>query len=1339
MRQKYIRFYTSLILFLLCINAYTLFSSLLTHNTVTYYTGNSQNKLDSSNGNNLIFKVGTISEPVTIELVEAWDRGSNNVISQVVETLFAYNLSDPSLPRVNRLAQSYLWINSTTLQIQLRQGILFHDGTPFNASAAKWNFDRLLYLTNCTGTNTGTVALTQSLWMFPDSNTPIIKSVSTVDNWNITITLNAPYAPLMDLLCYVNAGMISPTSTPATQFIDLSSGQLIGTGPFQYEYYISGIEVYFTRWDNYWRDPAYFEEMYYLFFPSTDDLHYALLAHTIDYSQNPLYMNFPSYDADPQITVKRYSEDTGIAGLFYNHVGFNNLLFNITWRKVMSLAINYSYIIDVMQYGNAVRANSPISPGFGESYNTSATAADYDLSAARALMQSMGYGTAFTTDAEWIAVAEGPSPFLTVNYTYNTGNLFREQLFYALNNWYKLIGINVVENALSWANVVNLLFYDHEHLGIYALTWGPDYLNPFTMLYPLIDPSSDVNSAQIDDPWLNMQMEDVVITTDETARNNIYKNIQWYMAEVGYFHAYLSHPSVFFVHLTEIEGVPYNGADLFYAYPIYRAVPGPFSLTTNAGIPDDDGNFDLNWTISEGANNYSVYESSSYISTLNGSLTLLASEITDVNLSLSGYLDGTYYFIVVAHNNYGYTLSNCISVLVAVIYDHDLKVSLQLPASVEINSSYIVNATVINNGINVETSVQLYLYLDRLEVNSTTIPTLLVGQGSTIQYNWTPSAYKSYNFTTYAPPVPLESYMGNNIKTIVLYLLEPNFLDGLYIKHRFGQVGTFYETTFSYTPYTGGLYNESFDVGGMGSYVWQVDPTTRIMSGMAIFGDGAHTPAWIFTNTSLYDIIPIGVDGEGDHNFYVARELIYDLPGFGFVNVWELEDLTEPGGFAWYEKSTGILLNGTFSYGGGLSYYIFEFIDTNANFQYIIYDHEIIVTLDVPSIVELDNTYLINATVENNGLYDELGVSLFLYIDTILVNSTTIANLMVGTSQTIQYLWTPTEYRAYNFTAIAPAVPSESYTDNNRKTIYRYIIDTKLFDGLFIKHQFILGDLYTTNTTYSNYDGRLFYEKWNLHYMGMLIGTYTWMVDAETRVMAGASPFGEGAHSPMWIFTSVSLYDTVPIGVFMEGDHNFSVARELIYNLPGVGPVGVWELEDLSYPGGVVWYEKSTGILLNGTFAYSGGMSSYQFVFIDTNAPIETVSGNLPGDFLLSSNAESPDLDGNFDLSWTSSSDAVSYSIYRYSGLITEINGSLTLLADDIVVLSMALNNYADGTYYIIVVAHNIFGDTLSNCISITVSREVTPPGIPGYDGLLILASLGIAIALIIKKKYNRK
>jgi len=61
-----------------------------------------------------------------------------------------------------------------------------------------------------------------------------------------------------------------------------------------------------------------------------------------------------------------------------------------------------------------------------------------------------------------------------------------------------------------------------------------------------------------------------------------------------------------------------------------------------------------------------VYQYSSYITEINGSLTLLIAETTDLTFPLSSYSNGTYYFIAVAYNVYGDTLSNCIEVVVQI-------------------------------------------------------------------------------------------------------------------------------------------------------------------------------------------------------------------------------------------------------------------------------------------------------------------------------------------------------------------------------------------------------------------------------------------------------------------------------------------------------------------------------------------------------------------------------------------------------------------------------------------------------------------------------------------------
>ncbi|MHA1191330.1 MAG: ABC transporter substrate-binding protein [Promethearchaeota archaeon] len=514
----------------------------------------------------------TSAGPDTLELVDSWDSASNDVLEQVIETLFFYDLTDTDLPQINVLASSYHWVDTTHLQISLREGVRFHDGTPFTAAAAKWNLDRLLYLTNCTGTNTETVAQTQSLWMFPDGVTPIINNIVTVGALNITITLNGPYAPFLSTLTYINAGMISPTAHAdnATNFIDLTTGIPIGTGPFMYEKYIPGIEVRMNRFDGYWDGPAFFETVIYAIYSDATTAHNAFINYIVDWNAMTADQNQAIYDADPKIEVYRFTEDTGKPSLVYQYMGVNNNLYNKTWRKVMAYATNYSYVIDVIRLGNAFRATGAISPGFGAAYNATVVGPTFDIATARGIMQSMGFGVGFTLDSEWIAVAEGGTAFLDILYTFNTGNQFREDLFVGVHSWFKLVGINVVEDGVEWSEFLNYLFDDYNHLGLFAIGWAPDYLDPYNMLDPLFNPASSSNSAQVDDAKLNTMMAACLSETDTTARNILYQNIQGYMADIGFFHIPLYHSKSYYVHGVDILGIPYNAMGALRLYPVYR-------------------------------------------------------------------------------------------------------------------------------------------------------------------------------------------------------------------------------------------------------------------------------------------------------------------------------------------------------------------------------------------------------------------------------------------------------------------------------------------------------------------------------------------------------------------------------------------------------------------------------------------------------------------------------------------------------------------------------------------------------------------------------------------------
>jgi ABC-type transport system substrate-binding protein len=235
----------------------------------------------------------------------------------------------------------------------------------------------------------------------------------------------------------------------------------------------------------------------------------------------------------------------------------------------MSYAINYSFIIEVLREGQALRANSPISPGFGIPYNKSAKAPDFNITKAREIMVSMGFGDMEWTDQQWINKTEYYPGFRFVSYFYNTGNSFREQLFLSLHETFKLIGIDLEEKTPGWDP---LWYYwpEYEDLDMFAIGWSPDYLDPYKMLDFLFNPNSSSNAALVNDSKLNAMMALALETTDDEARNTIYKNIQGYMTEAC-FHVPLYHSKVISVHSADIHGVPYNAIGALQLFEMWRS------------------------------------------------------------------------------------------------------------------------------------------------------------------------------------------------------------------------------------------------------------------------------------------------------------------------------------------------------------------------------------------------------------------------------------------------------------------------------------------------------------------------------------------------------------------------------------------------------------------------------------------------------------------------------------------------------------------------------------------------------------------------------------------------
>ncbi|MBN1800752.1 MAG: PKD domain-containing protein [Candidatus Lokiarchaeota archaeon] len=179
------------------------------------------------------------------------------------------------------------------------------------------------------------------------------------------------------------------------------------------------------------------------------------------------------------------------------------------------------------------------------------------------------------------------------------------------------------------------------------------------------------------------------------------------------------------------------------------------------------------------------------------------------------------------------------------------------------------------------------------------------------------------------------------------------------------------------------------------------------------------------------------------------------------------------------------------------------------------------------------------------------------------------------------------------------------------------------FDGMYINYMFTLrGNEVLSRFEYSYQDDSTFLVNWMI-YDPMISGWYlssSYEIDVETRLMKvvydGGINFGN-YHTPMWIYPNVLVGDLVPIAVDGEGDHDFLVSEEKSVYIQQFGDVDIFELVDLDLPGGIAWYEKTSGILLNGSYPFYSGTYEYSFNLLSTNVDVDVSGGDDPiADFI---------------------------------------------------------------------------------------------------------------------------
>ena len=181
-------------------------------------TGSGARAADPPGGNLVI---GLDQEPPTLDPHASPSAVTYQIIASVTESLL-YRGPDGKL--VPWLAES--WSTSgdgRSITFKLRRDVKFHDGTPFNAEAVKFNFDRIVDPKFKAGGSRAALAG--------------YAASKVLDEHTVQVSFETPYSPFLNYAAGGTLSMVSPKA--ARESGDQVHTRPVGSGPFMIKDYVA--------------------------------------------------------------------------------------------------------------------------------------------------------------------------------------------------------------------------------------------------------------------------------------------------------------------------------------------------------------------------------------------------------------------------------------------------------------------------------------------------------------------------------------------------------------------------------------------------------------------------------------------------------------------------------------------------------------------------------------------------------------------------------------------------------------------------------------------------------------------------------------------------------------------------------------------------------------------------------------------------------------------------------------------------------------------------------------------------------------------------------------------
>ncbi len=409
---------------------------------------------------NSIITVGTIRNPRTLDPADSYELAGLMVIYNLGETLYRYRLGTTALEPGLAVDLPQVSEDGLTYTIPLRQGVQFHDGTPFNAAAMAFSLQRFME-------NGG-----KPSFLLSDT----IAALSASGEYELTVTLKEPFAAFPALLAYPGACAISP------QQYEIGEGSFqpqtfVGTGPYELiEFTTSALKL--RPFNDYWGDPPRNNGINLQLFPSNPaNLFNAFRTQSIDVAYQSLVAQ--------QVKTLQTGAATGnyqvveAAGSVINFMALNGQrppLDQLPLRQAIADLVDRQLLIDRILLGQGSPLYSMIPTSFAESrpvFEPLPSRREERLAVAKQWLVAQGYS------------AENP---LTIE-LWHTSNSIPAGLVATVM---RALAKRDLEGLLEFIpnGIASASYYRNVGLGLYQSSlssWYPDFLDPDNYIYPFLD------------------------------------------------------------------------------------------------------------------------------------------------------------------------------------------------------------------------------------------------------------------------------------------------------------------------------------------------------------------------------------------------------------------------------------------------------------------------------------------------------------------------------------------------------------------------------------------------------------------------------------------------------------------------------------------------------------------------------------------------------------------------------------------------------------------------------------------------------------------------------------